>query len=165
MCALLCVPRKSKAKRTAAFILTHRSIRPIQKMKKTFFLSFPPLVSFSNTTPASRFSLSLSQFSLSHNFFQSCHLTPPPPLQTLKLYQGPNLLQPSSWNAINPSIPISVHSEITRPLATVALRLMKTTSRLLLFHPEPELWDGRRGGRKRGRPGQHHSKYPLNICR
>lgn len=63
------------------------------------------MVCFSAGTPSLTFlPLSLFQFSLSHNFFQSCRLTLP---SSLKLCWGPNLeLQPSSRNAINPDIPI-----------------------------------------------------------
>ena len=114
----MCALRKVLANSTAAFILTHGSIPSdlsIQKMNNPLFVFFsPPVVSLflslSLTPPLLHLSLSLSlplfQFSLSHNFFQSCCLTLP---SSLKLCRGHNLeLQPSSWNAINPDIPISV---------------------------------------------------------
>lgn len=82
--------------------------------------------------------LSLFHFSLSHNFFQPRCLTLP---SSLKLCWGHNLeLRHSSRNAINPGIPISVLSEIIRPLSGCGVKspvLMKTYLCLLFLCPPP----------------------------
>lgn len=80
------------------------SIYP-ENERSTFSFLFSPRGLFLWRHPSFTF-LSLFQFSLSHNFFQSRCLTLP---SSLKLCWGHNLeLQPSSRNTINPDIPISV---------------------------------------------------------
>lgn len=103
----MCVPNPLPKAQPPSFwrmVPFHLIYLSIQKINNPLFL-FSPCGLFHWRHPSFTF-LSLFQFSLSHNFFQSCSPTLP---SSLKLCRGHNLeLQPASRNAINPHIPISV---------------------------------------------------------